>query len=89
MNNCKIHELKTWPEYFEAVCSGRKSFEVRKNDRDFKEGDILLLNKWDNKKNQYEGAQRSFKITYVLKGGQFGIDKDFCVLGIKPLAVIQ
>lgn len=38
-----IHELKILPEYFEAVTSGRKQFEIRKNDRDFKVGDQLIL----------------------------------------------
>jgi len=37
------HFLKTWAEYFEAVKSGNKTFEVRVNDRDFKVGDILVL----------------------------------------------
>lgn len=37
-----IHELKTLPEYFELVRKGIKNFEVRKNDRDFKVGDMLF-----------------------------------------------
>lgn len=38
-----IHELKILHEYFEAVTSGRKQFEIRKNDRGFKVGDQLIL----------------------------------------------
>lgn len=41
------HELKTWPVYFEALWSGRKRFEVRKNDRGFKTGDRLVLKECD------------------------------------------
>ncbi|BDX40303.1 hypothetical protein K6D_03770 [Enterococcus faecium] len=38
-----IHELKILPEYFEAVTSGRKQFETRRNDRNFKVGSQLIL----------------------------------------------
>lgn len=37
------HDLKTWTEYFQAVKSGDKTFEIRENDRNFKVGDVLLL----------------------------------------------
>ena len=37
------HELKIYPKYFEDVISGKKTFEVRKNDRKFNIGDILIL----------------------------------------------
>ena len=43
----KIHELKCWPSQWEAVACGRKTFEVRKHDRDFAVGDVLHLNMWD------------------------------------------
>ena len=38
-----IHHLKTKPEYFRAVIAGKKPFEIRKNDRDFKIGDKVIL----------------------------------------------
>jgi hypothetical protein len=37
------HDLKILPEYFNAVADGSKPFEVRRNDRDYQVGDILLL----------------------------------------------
>jgi len=46
-----IHELKTWPEYFKDVKSGKKSFEIRKDDRDFNKGDVLLLREFKPCKN--------------------------------------
>ena len=40
------HVLKTWTTYFNAVVSGGKNFEVRKDDRGFQKGDILCLQCW-------------------------------------------
>lgn len=42
-----IHELKSWPKYFADVWSGKKLFELRKNDRNFKVGDCLWLRKFE------------------------------------------
>ncbi|WP_285046665.1 DUF3850 domain-containing protein [Lactococcus petauri] len=39
----KTHELKLDIKYFDEVKNGTKNFEIRKNDRDFKVGDILEL----------------------------------------------
>lgn len=62
------HELKTWPEYFEKIWSGHKTFEVRKNDRHFQEGEYVLLREWSVTEG-YSGREVLTTITYVFRGG--------------------
>ncbi len=73
-----IHELKILPEYFEAVTSGRKQFEIRENDRNFKIGDQLILREWS--KNEYTGDSYKAEITYITNYAQ---RDGYVVLGIK------
>lgn len=77
------HALKTWPEYFDAIVEGSKNFEVRKADRDFAVGETLLLQKFDPKTQKYSGQEMKVEITYILKGGSFGIEDGYVVMGIK------
>lgn len=44
----KIHELKLDNEYFDDVESGLKTFEIRKNDRNYMVGDLLALSRFKN-----------------------------------------
>lgn len=73
-----IHELKILPEYFEAVVSGDKRFEIRKNDRNYKKGDILRLNEYQD--GQYTGDVHVAEITYITDYAQ---QDGYVVLGIK------
>lgn len=73
-----IHELKILPEYFEAVVSGNKRFEIRKNDRNYQKGDILRLNEYQD--GQYTGDVHVAEITYITDYAQ---QEDYVVLGIK------
>lgn len=41
------HALKTAPEHFQALMDGTKTAELRKDDRGFAVGDVLLLCEWD------------------------------------------
>lgn len=90
------HELKILPEYFEAVRTGIKTFEVRKKDRDFKVGDVLMLKEFNlqEKYETIEGAETYFsgrkvlrQITYIFKDEleSMGLNKDYVILGIKPI----
>lgn len=44
-----IHALKIQQEYLEEIESGRKTFEVRENDRGYMVGDYLALHGIENK----------------------------------------
>jgi hypothetical protein len=77
-----IHELKTWPEYYKAVVSGKKKFEVRKADRHFEIGDLLILKEYDPEKKAFTGKLISKEITYILQGGQFGISPGYVIMSI-------
>lgn len=59
------HELKTWPDFFAAVRSGAKRFELRKNDRDFREGDSVRLREWSPSDASYTGREIVAKIGYL------------------------
>lgn len=91
MDTTRTHELKTWPEFFEAVVDGRKTFEVRKNDRDFRVGEALVLREWDPAvatdagEEGYTGRSLRCGIAYVMAGGRFGVGARYCVLGIEVL----
>jgi ASC-1-like (ASCH) protein len=91
-----IHELKTLTKYFHAVVSGNKNFELRKNDRDFKVGDILMLKEFnlqekyepvEGEKAYFSGKKVLRQITYIFKDitESMGLSKDYVILGIKPI----
>ncbi len=63
-----IHSLKIKSEYFKKVISGEKTFEVRKNDRDFRRGDILALNEYKNEK--HTGRSCLVVVDYILSSSE-------------------
>jgi hypothetical protein len=67
----KIHELKTWPEYFNLMVSGEKTFELREDDRDFKVGDRLDLMEFDPSNGEYTGRHIHRFITHILQDNPF------------------
>ncbi len=88
----EIHQLKTWPKYFEAVRRGTKLFEIREADRDFRIGDILLLMEWDPHTADYTGQSfTTGPIVYIALGEPF-LPQATCVLGLSaptPERVIE
>lgn len=79
------HQLKIDPVYFNRVLQNEKTAEIRKNDRDFQTGDFISLNEYDREEEKYSGNQIDIQITHIVHGGQFGIEKGFCLLSFKKL----
>ena len=77
------HHLKTLPEYFELVIIGIKTFELRKNDRNFKIGDELILHEYDKDGCGYTGRIGSFIINYILENYD-AIAPGYVIIAIKP-----
>ncbi|MCF6418630.1 MAG: DUF3850 domain-containing protein [Furfurilactobacillus sp.] len=59
------HSLKILPQYFSAVLSGDKTFEIRNNDRNFQVGDFVLLKEFDINENHYTGKSVKVQIKYL------------------------
>jgi hypothetical protein len=49
------HNLKIWPQYYCRVQDGTKTFEIRKNDRGFQNGDIVVLDEYDPTPREVSG----------------------------------
>lgn len=84
-----VHELKIKECYWKDVWNGRKTFEIRKNDRGYKIGDVIHFHPIDDNGNEisiekeFNDKYNNYLITYVFEGGEYGLDKDFCVFGIR------
>lgn len=82
----KRHALKTWPQFFNAILAGTKTFEARKNDRDFQAGDILELQEYDPVVQEFTGRDIERKVSYILNGPAFGVEEGFCIMGLAHVA---
>lgn len=86
----RTHTLKTWSVYWDAVERGEKTFEVRRDDRGFQNGDILVLRRmvqssaggWNEDRSDNQPKDIRRKVTFILMGGQFGVEPGFVVMGM-------
>lgn len=86
------HCLKCAPRFFENIVSGKKRFEVRQNDRNYRVGDRITLSEWEgsriNESGQcvtegYTGRVWQGQIVYVLSHADFvGVKEGWVVLGL-------
>lgn len=58
-------EKKAWPEYFEKVLDGSKTYELRLNDFEIEPGDILILKEWNPETKEYTGREIEKTVGYV------------------------
>ena len=60
-------EKKVWPEYFQKIIEGKKTYELRLADWECNPGDILVLKEWDPETKEFTGRTIEKEVTYVGK----------------------
>lgn len=79
----KYHRIKILPKYFNDIVAaggGRKRFELRKNDKDYKVGYMVTLCECIGK--EYTGRKMTIEIMYLLKDcPEYGLMDGYCIFG--------
>jgi hypothetical protein len=83
-----IHHLKCQKQFLQRISIGQKSFEIRKNDRDYQVGDELHLYQYDPDSSvQWYFSDTGFavkvKVVYFTTAYQ---QAGYCVLGIELIS---
>jgi hypothetical protein len=86
------HDLKIWPEFFDQLMSGQKTFELRNDDRGYAVGDVLRLREWILEGHFYSGREARRQVTHLLRhrpdagcAATFGLAPGFVILSIAEL----
>ena len=90
-----LHTLKVKKEYADEIIWGNKTFELRKNDRNYRQGDIVEFVVIDTDEEgrivaplDHPILRKHYEITYVLdRAPQYGLEPRFCIFGIRDLTV--
>jgi len=80
------HRLKTWSDSFQSVWDRVKTYELRKNDRDFQVGDRLLLQEYDPQQMKYSGRWVRAEVGYMTQPGTFpGLEEGNVIMALRIL----
>ncbi len=60
-----LHDLKCVQPFFNEIEEGRKPFEIRFNDRNYRVGDTLRLHEFDREAQTFSGRTVVLDVTYL------------------------
>jgi hypothetical protein len=86
------HEIKSWLHFYAAIKAGKKLHDLRKDDRNYQVGDIVVLQEYDNVHGFYTGEEIEAEITYITNRSvpcAFSsaiLPPGYCILSLKVLA---
>jgi hypothetical protein len=89
------HHVKSWSHFFTAIKLGYKLHDLRKMDRDYKVGDILVLQEYDFVKGEYTGQEIEAEITYITSEkvpcafSSAVLEKGYGILSLKRCSIIK
>lgn len=85
----QIHHLKSWPQFFNPIREGVRTHELRRNDRDFAVGDLLVLHEFDPTTQRYTGQKCEVRITSITSFAEpcavsnEAMNPEFCILSVR------
>jgi hypothetical protein len=90
-----IHDVRSWSYLYEEMIQGRKKHDLRRNDRNYKVGDKLLLIEFDQTRGVETGRRALFSITYITGRSTVPcavstavLPDDFCILSVQLESVV-
>lgn len=85
-----LHVLRSWSHFFDAIAAGKKTHDLRKDDRNFQVGDVLRLERYDNISGTYTPSPPCFvDVTYITNRNtpcafsSSVIEPGYCILSIQ------
>lgn len=76
------HKLKLAKMFFNDMQTGRKPFDLQKNDREYQLGDVIEYREMDN--GEPTGRAIEKEITYILEGFA-GLKEGYCILALADI----
>ena len=86
------HVLKSWQRFYRPILDGRRTHELRRNDRGFKVGDFLELREYDEMREAFTGRSCIAEVTSITSKeepcavSELGLNPDFCILSISVVS---
>lgn len=86
------HHIKSWSHFFKAIKAGKKLHDLRPDDRDYKIGDVCVLQEYDNIEGRYTGDEVRAEITYITDRvvpcalSSAVLQPGYCILSLKVAA---
>lgn len=75
------HDIKCLPAQFAVLETQEKTFEFRKNDRNYQVGDLLIIREWLLSEQRYTGKRVMRIVSHMLTEG-FGLPDGYAVLSL-------
>lgn len=85
------HEVKSWVHLFKPILDGRKTYDLRKNDRNYRVGDTVRLMEYDPEAGRFTGMGCLVEVTYITNDvtpcavSSAVLPHEYCILGYKRL----
>lgn len=76
----RVHQIREGVTSLQELLSGERTFEIRKNDTDYRVGDMLEIMGF--REGKYTGQSVSAEITFILDE-HTALDDDYCILAIR------